>query len=172
MIRAELKTARLTLRPVAPEDEGVVVECLNDIAVSGWLAVVPWPYRPADFQQFQTGYAVPGETYAVDDAEGFAGILGVEGRTLGYWFVPNRQGRGYATEAGRAALAAHFLHDASNIASGYFQGNTRSANVLRKLGFVETGRGAKHCRALRIERPHVAMALTRDAFLAAWSPLL
>jgi RimJ/RimL family protein N-acetyltransferase len=170
--RAELKTARLTLRPVAPQDQGVVVACLNDIAVSGWLAVVPYPYSAADFHQFQQVYAVPGQTYSVDDAQGFAGILGVEDRTLGYWFAPRAHGLGYATEAARAAIAAHFLHDPSDIASGYFEGNMRSANVLRKLGFVETGRGAKHCRALRIDRPHIAMTLTRDAFLAAWPPLL
>jgi [ribosomal protein S5]-alanine N-acetyltransferase len=167
MTRAELKTARLTLRPVASEDEGAVVTCLNDIAVSGWLAVVPWPYQASDFRQFQTEYAVPGYTYAVDDSAGFAGILGVEDRTLGYWFAPNRHGLGYATEAARAALAAHFALDSGDIASGYFEGNTRSANVLRKLGFVETGRGLKHCRALQTDRPHVDMTLTLDAFTAA-----
>lgn len=165
--RAELKTARLTLRPVASEDEGAATTCLNDIAVSGWLSVVPFPYTAADFRQFQTDYAVPGDTFAVDDAQGFAGILGVEDRTLGYWFAPNRHGLGYATEAARAALAEHFANDANSIASGYFEGNTRSANVLRKLGFVETGRDLKHCRALGVDRPHVNMALTHDVFAAA-----
>ena len=164
--RAELKTARLTLRPVAPEDEGAVVACLNDIAVSGWLAVVPYPYAPENFQYFHNEYAIPGDTFAVDDVQGFAGIIGVEDRTLGYWFAPNRHGRGYATEAARAAVAEHFSDRTSVIASGYFEGNARSSNVLRKLGFVETGRGPKHCRALQMDRPHVEMALTRDAFTA------
>ncbi|MEO8244600.1 MAG: GNAT family N-acetyltransferase [bacterium] len=167
MTRAELKTVRLTLRPVAPEDEGAVVAALNDIAVSGWLAVVPWPYAPADFQQFQTEYALPGDTFSVDDAQGFAGILGVEDRTLGYWFAPRCHGLGYATEAARAALAAHLAHDPEDIRSGYFEGNDRSANVLRKLGFRESGRGLKYCLALGIERPHVDMLLTRDAFTEA-----
>ena len=165
--RAELKTARLTLRQVAPQDEGVVVACLNDIAVSGWLAVVPYPYHRADFQVFQTEYALPGDTFAVDDAHGFAGIIGVEDRTLGYWFAPRCQGFGYATEAARVALAEHFAHDPGDIASGYFEGNLRSANVLGKLGFVETGRDIKHCRALGQDRPHVTMRLTRNAFVAA-----
>lgn len=165
--RAELKTARLTLRPVAPTDEAAVVAALNDIAVSGWLAVVPYPYAPADFQQFQTEYAVPGQTFAVDDGPDFVGILGVEDRTLGYWFAPHSHGQGYATEAARAALAEHLAHDPKDIESGYFEGNARSANVLRKLGFVETGRGLKHCRAMAMDRPHVNMALSRDAFIAA-----
>ncbi len=167
MTRAELKTARLTLRPVAPKDEGAVVDCLNDIAVSGWLAVVPYPYAAPDFQFFQREYAVPGDTFAVEDAQGFAGIIGVEDRTLGYWFAPNRHGLGYATEAARAVLAEHFADQSGDIASGYFEGNSRSANVLRKLGFVEVRRGPKHCRALKTDRPHVEMALTRDAFTTA-----
>lgn len=55
MTRAELKTARLRLRPVVAEDEEAVVAGWNDIAVSGCLAVVPFPYSTADFRQFQSG---------------------------------------------------------------------------------------------------------------------
>lgn len=167
MTRAVLHTARLRLRPVAPEDEAAVIAAINDIAVSGWLAVVPHPYTPADFQVFQSEYAIPGETYAVDDPQGLVGILGVEDRTLGYWFAPAAHGKGYATEAARSALAAHFAQDPSPIASGYFEGNARSANVRRKLGFVESGWGQKFCRALAQDRPHVDMRLTPDAFRAA-----
>jgi RimJ/RimL family protein N-acetyltransferase len=49
--------------------------------------------------------------------------------------------------------------------SGYFEGNTRSARVLSKLGFVETGRDRRFCKALGIERPHVILRLTREAFV-------
>lgn len=165
--RAEMKTARLLLRPVAPEDEGPVIAALNDLAVAGWLAVVPYPYAPADFQEFQTGYAVPGHTFVACDAQGFVGICGVEDRKLGYWFAPHGQGLGYATEAARALLAEHLAQDPTDISSGYFEGNARSANVLRKLGFVETGRNLKPCRALGIDRPHVDMALSLDLFEGA-----
>ncbi len=164
MPRAELHTARLTLRPVSPEDEAAVVAALNDIGVTGWLAVVPFPYAPADFQQFQTDYAVPGETYAVHDAAGLVGIVGVEDRTLGYWFAPASHGKGYATEAARAALAEHLAHDPSPVKSGHYEGNARSANVLRKLGFAETGRFDKYCRAMDRDRPHVDMLITLDDF--------
>lgn len=162
--RTILRTARLTLRPVAAVDEASVVTALNDIAVSGWLAVVPYPYFPADFRQFQTEYALPGLTYAIDDSQGLVGIMGVEDRALGYWLVPHSHGKGYATEAARAVLAEHFVRDSDDIQSGYFEGNTRSANVLRKLGFIETGRDMKHCRALGIDRAHVTMRLTPAAF--------
>ena len=167
MTRAQLKTARLTLRPVAPEDEGAVVACLNDIAVSGWLSTIPHPYAPRDFTFFLIELAKQGETFVIEDSQGFCGIVGAEGGELGYWFAPRCHGQGFATEAARAVMAAQFGHKRKDWISGHFEGNTRSANVLRKLGFVETGRSTKHCRALGIDRPHIDMSLTRSAFIAA-----
>lgn len=164
--RAELKTARLTLRPVGFEDEEAVLNAISDLAVSSWLSVVPYPYTASDFHQFRTEIARPGETYAVLDGQGFAGIIGA-GRVLGYWFDPRCHGQGYATEAARAVLAEQLAHNPTDVDSGYFEGNARSANVLCKLGFVETGREPKHCRALGIDRPHVDMLLTREAFTRA-----
>ena len=75
-LRAQLKTARLTLRPVAALDEAAALAHLNDLAISGWLSRVPVPYTAADFHQFLTEIAYPGETFAVEDATGFVGILG------------------------------------------------------------------------------------------------
>lgn len=164
--RAEIRTARLRLRPLEAQDEADVLAALNDIDVTGWLAVVPFPYAAEDFHQFRTQTARPGETYAVLDDEGFAGIVGA-GRELGYWFAPRAHGKGYATEAARAILAEQLACDPADVDSGYFEGNARSANVLQKLGFVEVGRWPKHCRALGQDRPHVQMRLTRDAFVAA-----
>lgn len=167
MPRNVIETARLRLRPVEAGDEAPVLAALNDLNVTGWLAVVPHPYTSEDFRQFQQTYAMPGQTYAVCRDGGLVGVLGVENRTLGYWFAPEAQGQGLATEAARAALAAHFTGTADDIASGYFEGNARSARVLHKLGFVETARDVKFCRALGTDRPHVTMRLTRAAFLAA-----
>ena len=166
VLRAQLQTARLTLRPVAATDAAAVVAHLNDLAISGWLARVPVPYTAADFHEFSTEIAYPGETFAIDDAQGLVGMIGA-GFELGYWLVPRAQGLGYATEATRAVLDMQFAHDESTVAAGYFEGNAPSARVLAKLGFVETGRSLKHCRAFGIERPHVDLRLTPEAFLAA-----
>jgi [ribosomal protein S5]-alanine N-acetyltransferase len=105
--------------------------------------------------------------FVVTDEEGLAGIVSLapDDRALGYWFAPRAHGRGYATEAARAVLAAKLAEDPASVKSGYFEGNSRSANVLRKLGFVETGRFAKHCRALGRDRPHVDMAVTYGNFV-------
>jgi RimJ/RimL family protein N-acetyltransferase len=159
-MQSELKTARLTLRPLAATDAADVIAGIGDIAVSGWLSVVPHPYGPADYQTFLNEYAVVGETYAVCDASGLAGVMGIEDATLGYWLAPDRQGQGYATEAARCLVDAWFAESTAPIRSGYFSGNDRSARVLGKLGFVEIGRDRRNCRALQTERDHVVMELT------------
>lgn len=139
---------------------------LNDLAVAGWLSVVPHPYGAADFRVFQADLAHPGATFAIESSAGFAGILGMEKAVLGYWLLPRAQGLGYATEAARAVLAAHFADGGGDVTSGYFEGNAASANVLRKLGFVETDRAEKFCRALGRMRPHVGLRLTRAGFIS------
>lgn len=159
-----LVTPRLTLRPVGPQDEAAVVRGLNDLAISGWLAVVPFPYAPADFQSFLAGFARPGRTWTIEEAGRFAGILGLENATLGYWLMPEAQGRGIATEAAGAALTAHFAANGGDVASGHFLGNARSARVLQKLGFVEVSRDEKHSRAQGRVLPHVSLRLTEADF--------
>lgn len=159
------RTARLTLRPVVASDEAAVVSAIDDIAVSGWLAVVPHPYLAADFRHFLTDIAVPGETFIIEDSAGFAGIISLVGGELGYWLPPRAQGLGYATEAGRCLVAAHFGTSNEPLASGYFAGNTRSANVLGKLGFVETGRDLKRCVARNADLPHINVRLTHKDFV-------
>lgn len=163
MMPERILTARLRLRPVAASDEEAVVAVLNDIAVTGWLAVVPHPYAPEDFRWFLSTVARPGETFALEDDAGLVGIMGA-GRELGYWLAPRAHGRGYATEAARAILAEQLAVDPSPVASGYFEGNLRSARVLEKLGFAEVGRFPKYCRAMGRERPHVEMRLEPAAF--------
>lgn len=156
------QTARLTQRPVAASDEAAVIAGVGDLAVSGWLAVVPHPYTVADFRYFLAEIAIPGEVFAIEDTVGLAGIMSIEDGVLGYWIQPRAQGLGYATEAGRCLVDAHFATSDAPLISGYFEGNRRSANVLAKLGFRETGRDVKHCRARGADLPHVIVALTRE----------
>lgn len=160
------RTSRLALRPVAAADEGAVVAGVGDLAVSRWLAVVPHPYTSSDFRFFLQEIAVPGEVFAIDDASGLAGIMSIEEGILGYWLAPRAQGLGYATEAGRCLVAAHFAASDAPLISGYFAGNEHSAKVLGKLGFLETGRDVKHCRARDANLPHVVLSLARERFRA------
>jgi RimJ/RimL family protein N-acetyltransferase len=159
------RSERLTLRPVAASDEAAVVAAIDDIDVAGWLAVVPHPYSAADFRYFLNEIALAGQTFVIEDAEGFAGIVALQDAVLGYWLSPRAHGRGYATEAAYCLVAAHFAAGGDSLESGYFEGNARSARVLAKLGFVETGRDQKFCKALNAVRPHVIVALSRAAFV-------
>ena len=77
---------------------------------------------------------------------------------FGYWLTPAAWGRGYATEAGRAVvqMARHAL-PIRRLSAGYFLDNPVSGNVLRKLGFRDTG---------RIERRHsLARGMAVDTML-------
>jgi RimJ/RimL family protein N-acetyltransferase len=154
------------LRPVAATDEAAIVAEIGDLAVSCWLAILPHPYMPADFRRFHAEIAVPGQTYVIEDAAGIAGVVALDEGVLGYWVAVRAQGLGYATEAARCLLTAHFRESSRPVRSGYFEGNLRSARVLAKLGFVETGRDSKHCLARGRDLPHVVVALSAEAFRA------
>ncbi len=166
MMRKNLRTARLTLRPLAASDEGAWLAAFNDFSQARWLSAPPFPYTPADFAAFLA--AAPGRAlWVIEDAQGPCGSVALNPH-LGYWVLPRAQGRGYATEAARAVLAAHFAHPvAGPVTSGYFEGNAASARVLERLGFSETARGPEPCRPRGHDLPHVTMSLTRDAWALA-----
>jgi len=162
-----LRTDRLLLRPVGAADGPFVVKGLNDLAVARWLAVVPYPYAAADFDEFLGGLAPAGHVWAIEEAGDFRGIVSIAAGKLGYWLMPDAHGRGLMTEAARAVLQAWFAAGADSAQSGYFAGNVPSARVLAKLGFRETARDQLFCRPLGQVLSHVAMHLPRAAFAAA-----
>jgi RimJ/RimL family protein N-acetyltransferase len=64
---------------------------------------------------------------------------------LGYWIGVPFWGRGYATEAARAAVAFGFETLRLNrIYAHYFAGNTASQRVLEKIGMRHEGRSRQH----------------------------
>lgn len=175
MIPERIETDRLLLRPIEVADGSRLVEALADWQVVKWLAVVPWPYTAEDADWF-IGANAPGgslreggeRTWALsprDDPGRLLGVMGL-GEELGYWLAADAWGRGLATEAARAVLAAHFDDpDAGVVTSGWFDGNERSERVLLKLGFEEVGLRTRGCLARGEDVASHEMRLTRAGFL-------
>lgn len=163
-----LQTARLRLRPLSLADEAGVIEGLNDPEIATWLATTPFPYPAEDFHAY-IATAPEGETFAIHDAAGFAGLIG-GGAELGFWVARRAQRRGYAVEAALGLLHAVFEFYDGPVRSGYFVGNAASAKVLDRLGFVRTGAGAKFCRALGQDMDHIDLVLSRDRFRTLHPP--
>ncbi len=141
-----IETERLTLRPVVQEDLPVLTRRIGDFDVAKMLARVPHPFSMADARGWlegNCGNRTGGErAFAIDDGSGLIGVVstGVPSGEpdFGYWLGKDFWGRGYMTEAGRAALGWLFgTTDANTVASGALNENPASLNVLRKLGFGE-----------------------------------
>ena len=142
-------TQRLTLRPGWAEDAPALARAIGHETVVRNLARAPWPYalgdaeaflslpRAADEPRFQIVRRGDGQLIG-----GIALVREEHGHELGYWLAPDHWHRGYATEAGRAVveMARHAL-GLNRIHARHHVDNPASGRVLRKLGFVETGRG-------------------------------
>jgi RimJ/RimL family protein N-acetyltransferase len=165
----ELRTDRLRLRRQSLEDVPAFLAGLNDWEVVRWLTVVPYPYTVDDLDAWiaRRKPPVPGDAHFSIELPG-TGAVGVVSldEHLGYWLSRDHHGRGYMTEACIGLLEWHFDARPDDVViSGYHTGNTASANVLGKLGFVETGeRTMKFVRSQQREIEHIGLSLTRAQF--------
>lgn len=144
-----ITTPRLRLIPVTEVDPREVVEGIGNYDVARWLGRVPYPYELADAEAFiDANRDRGGCVWFIRDHHGLVGGVSVEPE-LGYWLTRQAWGQGYATEAADAAIDAHFADpETGDLLSGHYPGNDRSAGVLKKLGFVYTGRRTVQARAL------------------------
>ncbi|ODT68887.1 MAG: hypothetical protein ABS75_19070 [Pelagibacterium sp. SCN 63-23] len=146
---ADLKTERLTLTRPVMDHAPAIARLANNKQVHRWMSRLPFPYSLEDARQFIEEFAVGGSEhcFALVRQEGeFIGIMGlhfVEGQApeLGYWLGEPYWGQGYASEAGKAVIGAARQAGFAVLRSRALTSNSRSRNVLRKLGFVEIGEG-------------------------------
>lgn len=144
------RTKRLTLRPGWPEDAPALTRAIAHETVAMKLARLPWPYAEDDARAWLGRPTPRGDvslvilSHETPEPQIVGGIgLTADGdaHELGYWLTPTAWGRGYATEAGRAVVAAARASlPISRLVSAYHVDNPASGNVLRKLGFRATGR--------------------------------
>ena len=164
-------TKRLLLRPGWMEDAPALARAIADEQVVRNLARAPWPYGLDDAKRHLGAMGdAPLPVMLVtkrDDAE-IVGIIGFDRLAagdvdFGYWIARPHWNRGFATEAGLAALDIAKTLGFGAISAGHFIDNPASGRVLRKLGFRPTGeRVMRHSCA----RGEAAEALTYALDLA------
>ena len=188
-MRDTITSDRLTLRPLTMADAARVCELVGNYAVSKMISRAPYPYSLADANQWLATHAATRAAgtdfpYAiVTQGDGVIGVIGLHGSIrlsnlapnafeLGYWLGQPFWGQGYATEAGRALLAA-FDADLGPkpLVSGHFTENPQSGHVLEKLGFHYVGEPTTiFCVARQTNVPDVSML--RPAPILERSPIL
>lgn len=164
-----LHTDRLTLRPLRPADAADVAHHANEIEVARWLLQLPHPYTLDDAETFigsQLASASDGATFAICRDDRVMGCIGTKGE-FGYWLGQEHWGQGYVTEAALAVLVHHFEDGGGDLNSSHATGNTRSARVLEKCGFIYTGAEQRRV-GVAAEQDHIhrEMVLTQAAWEA------
>jgi len=166
--RPELTTERLLLRRPNVGDVAAIVDIVGDWEVASRLARVPHPYGIAD-AKFFLEQVVPREwvwAITIDGSDGLIGAIGLtpekeaDSAELGYWLSKSYWGQGVITEAATAVVIFGFYTlRLPLITSGYFEDNSVSGRVLKKLGFVEVGQAMRPCLAADKDMPSIELHL-------------
>ncbi|MFD2647681.1 GNAT family N-acetyltransferase [Devosia albogilva] len=143
---ATIATERLVLTTPTLAHVPQMAALANNRAIYEVLSRLPHPYAESDGRFFVEHIARGDEEFAwAITSEGqFIGTIGLhllpdQVPELGYWLGQPHWGFGYATEAGRAVVAAARAAGATALRSRALPTNTASRNVLGKLGFIEIG---------------------------------
>ena len=132
-----------------------MVPLINDFEVSKNLSRVPYPYTEDDACAFivkmadgwRAGTDCPLAVLRKPDV--FIGLCGIhpgQDWEFGYWLGKPFWGTGYATEAGRRAVAWAFDElKTETLNAGWFHDNPASGRVLEKLGFRAVGEAELAC---------------------------
>ncbi|MBX3485193.1 GNAT family N-acetyltransferase [Phenylobacterium sp.] len=149
-VRPAIATERLVLRGLVAGDAPQVAELASDFNVAAMTARIPHPYALSDAEWF-VGYAQARDprreaNFAIEHRRfGVIGVLGFDGTDprrpeVGYWLGRPFWGRGYASEALKAAMAwARADWGKNAVWAGHFADNRASGGVLVKAGFLYTG---------------------------------
>lgn len=177
-----LTTPGFILRPPQLGDAEPMALYLNDFAVTGNLARVPFPYHLSDAQAWlrtllptqpaeDTNFVIelPGE-----GAVGTVGFhMGQLGPGIGYWLGQPFWGRGIMSAAVRTTIDWFFATSRQDtLLSGVFHFNAASLAIQTRLGFTETGRSNLLCLARGAEVEHIDTKLTREDFRQMQNSLL
>jgi len=161
-----LETNRLLLRDWDEEDIDDLVEGLNNIEVSRWLAQIPFPYTRQDARRY-IEYCMKAKDGQDRDSFAFAIELKAEKKVIGgtsieridrhhgtagggIWINEKYHRQGYGTEAfGKRVEFAFNGLGLRRLENGFFDGNPTSFILQEKFGYVIEGTRRKRflCRA-------------------------
>jgi ribosomal-protein-alanine N-acetyltransferase len=157
--QAILRTGRLTLRPLVPDDAPVVQRLAGEKDIASTTRLIPHPYPPGAAEQwigtlpelYQRAEAI-NWGIALDSGP----ILGTirlvlnavdNHAEMGYWVGKPFWNNGYCTEAARAVTAYGFdVLSLERIFANYLARNPASGRVLTKLGMQQEGLLRRHRR--------------------------
>ena len=143
----EIKTERLTIKKIKKTDKKQLVDLIGDFRVSKTLSNVPYPYTDKDAEYWLND--VKNSKFKLNiflDNILIGGVglrnMDIDYYELGYWIGFKYWGKGYATEACYGLLN----YVKKNTAFKYLKAfvckeNIASSNVLKKIGFRQTGEG-------------------------------
>ncbi len=148
-----IKTERLVLRAPALADAPALTNLANNKAIHRFLARLPHPYTDEHALDFITNMARCANEHAyaiINDKNQFSGVIGLHLKSddspeLGYWLGQNYWGKGYASEAAKALVAAASQAGYSTIFARSISANKGSIKVLEKCGFSKTDERIDDC---------------------------
>lgn len=149
-----IDSKRIILRSWSEDDIGDLIEGLNNINVSKWLAAIPHPYTKRDAEDFihyatHTAEKAGNIMLAIVLKENNKVIGGTSIESInkrngtaggGIWLNEKYQKNGYGTEALSVRIKYAFEElGLRRMESGYFPGNIPSEGMQKKLGFKNEG---------------------------------
>ena len=159
----QIKTKRLLLRPLRKNDNASIVENVNNLNVSRWLLVVPYPYskksatewindskrkwRKKEKEDYVFGIELS-EKKIIIGGIGISHINFYHGKAkVGYWLGEKYWNNGYGSEALKAIIDFAFRRLKLNrLEANVFVGNPSSGKLLEKFGFKQEGLERKFVR--------------------------
>jgi len=162
--KMKLTTKRLILRNLKDKDLNDLVRNANNLNVSRYLSLVPYPYTKKDGKWFiehckKEARKRPRKNYELGielKEEGILiGVIGLTGIdlfvkkvTLGYWLGENYWRKGIMSEAVRKVIDFAFNKLKLNrVEVGHYKENKGSKSIIVKMGFKKEGVFRKDARA-------------------------
>ncbi|MES0883085.1 GNAT family N-acetyltransferase [Roseibium sp. SCP14] len=178
MSGVEIKTERLVLRPPSVQDLACCADLLGDYEVAKMLSRVPYPYDlEAGRQKLQRAADRWNDWKNAEDLglqiDHDGEMIGSfsfkklqDTPEIGYWLGRSYWGRGFMSEAVKAAISWLFENTShTRVACEAMKDNPASLNVAEKLGFQKVAEVG--CASLSRGGTILAIRteLTREAFL-------